>query len=95
MLGATDGLSWRYLDTLVGIRHHSNEQINQHYDRDEHVYAEYNFKQDLSPGRLVIIFRGLIGVTFHVIGIGLAENREKQQFKSSDRVLLDWNHKIE
>lgn len=88
-------LSGRYLDTLIGIRHHSNEQINQHYDRDEHVNAEYDLKEDLRPEGLVIMIDRVIGVDFHSVGGGLAENREKQQLESSDWVLLDWNHETE
>lgn len=88
----------RYLDTLVGIGHHSNEQIDQHNDRDQHVNSENELKKHLRPRGLIIaifhIWVGLlVGGGFQVVSGGLAENREKQQLKSTDRVLFDWNHK--
>lgn len=37
----------------------------------------------------------VIVVDFHLVRVGLAENREKQQLESSYGVLLDWNTKAE
>lgn len=77
---------------MIGIGHHSNEQINQHNDRDQHVNAENAFKKHLRPVRLVVrVFDvRVVAGAFQIVGGRLAEYREKQQIKSTDWILLDW-----
>lgn len=82
----------RYLDTLVRVCHHSNEEINKHNHGYQHVNPEYEFEQYFGPEGLIVL-SSLPILSFELIGRGLAENREKQQLESLDGVLLDWNHK--
>lgn len=87
-------LLFLYLYTLVSIGHHSNEEINQHNDRHQHVNAENAFKKHFRPVRLVVrVFDvRVVAGTFQIVGGGLAEYREKQQIKSTDWILLDWKN---
>lgn len=75
----TRGDTRSYLDTLVSVRHHRNEECNQHHYRHQQVAAEHELEEVLRPrgpqrGDVVQVRQG-----------GLAENGEEQSLERLDR----------
>lgn len=83
-----------YLNALVRIGHHSDEQVDQNDHRNQHVHAIDDFEQNFGPVWLVIVVSGVITGYFELVGARLAEHGKKEQLESADRVLLDWNRKV-
>lgn len=82
-------LRW-YLNSLVRIRHHSNEQIDKYNHWHQHVNAKDNFEQVLGP--IWLRFRGVRGqfINLCLIGGGLTKYSEKEQFKGRNRIHAHW-----
>lgn len=67
-----------YLYALVGIGHHSDEEVNQNDNRYQHVYSKKDLKGDRGPPRLCMFPVGHPDRVF----LGLAENSKKQQVEN-------------
>ncbi len=67
------------LDALVGVAHHSNEQVDEDDDRDEEVDGEDDLEHDERPlGVLVLLL-------LEVLRLVQAEQGEEEVLEGHDR----------
>lgn len=72
------------LNSLVGITHHSNEQIYENYDRNQHINSKCQFEEDGSP-------LWLIGFDLELAVGCLAEDSEEEVLKGKYGIHFYWN----
>lgn len=77
-----------YLYPLIRVRHHSNQQVNEHDDRDEHVGAEYDFEQ---------VFRPLgpqVALRVNVVRRCLSKHGEEKPLERNYRSHWNWGRRV-
>lgn len=79
-----------YLNPLIGVGHHSNQQVDQHNHRHQHVNAEDYFEQILHPIGLSGFGDILYLVHLRLFGCRLTEDGEEEQLKRGNRMHAHW-----
>lgn len=79
-----------YLNPLIGVRHHSNQEIDEDDDRHQHVNAKDNFEQIFGP--IGLRLRGARNELVHLrlFGRGLAEDGKEQQLERQYGIHADY-----
>lgn len=80
---------FEYLNPLIGIGHHGNQEVDQHNHRHQHINTEHNFEQIFRPIRLRSRLASVNFIDLRLLGIRLTEDSKEQQLEWRDWVHSD------